>query len=32
MDWAHVLQHSRIVVDTRNVTAGLNGKARIVRL
>ncbi|MFN3974830.1 MAG: nucleotide sugar dehydrogenase [Dehalococcoidia bacterium] len=32
-DWEWVVKHSRLVVDTRNATAGLNGgRASIVRL
>lgn len=31
-DWSHVLAHSRLVVDTRHVTVGLGGSARVVTL
>lgn len=31
-NWQQVLDHSKVVVDTRNVTQKLNGKARIVPL
>lgn len=31
-DWQHVLDHSRIVVDTRNATNGRSGKATVVML
>jgi UDP-N-acetyl-D-glucosamine dehydrogenase len=31
-DWQHVLDHSAIVVDTRNATSGRYGKARVVTL
>lgn len=31
-DWQHVLDHSKIVVDTRNATNGCKGKAIIVPL
>lgn len=31
-DWQHVVDHSKIVVDTRHATAGCNGKARVVML
>jgi UDP-N-acetyl-D-glucosamine dehydrogenase len=30
--WPMVLEHARLVVDTRNATAGLRGRARIVGL
>jgi UDP-N-acetyl-D-glucosamine dehydrogenase len=32
IDWAQVVQHSRLVVDTRHVTTAQAGGARIVRL
>lgn len=31
-DWQHVLDHSKLVVDTRNATAGMQGAARIESL
>ena len=31
-DWQHVLDHSKLVVDTRNATAGKRGAARIEAL
>jgi UDP-N-acetyl-D-glucosamine dehydrogenase len=31
-DWQHVLDHSKLVVDTRNATAGRRGAARIESL
>lgn len=31
-DWQHVLDHSALVVDTRNAANGLNGRARVVSL
>ncbi|MCU0511318.1 MAG: nucleotide sugar dehydrogenase [Anaerolineae bacterium] len=31
-DWQHVTQHSRLIVDTRHVTVGLAGSARVVTL
>ncbi|MFN8378448.1 MAG: nucleotide sugar dehydrogenase [Anaerolineae bacterium] len=31
-DWQHVLDHSKLVVDTRNATAGKQGAARIETL
>jgi UDP-N-acetyl-D-glucosamine dehydrogenase len=31
-DWQHVVDHSRVVVDTRNATKGYTGKARVVSL
>jgi UDP-N-acetyl-D-glucosamine dehydrogenase len=31
-DWQHVVDHSKIVVDTRHATAGCNGKAQVVML
>ena len=31
-DWQHVLDHSKIVVDTRHATAKINGNARVVML
>jgi UDP-N-acetyl-D-glucosamine dehydrogenase len=31
-DWQHVLDHSRLVVDSRNATAKFKGRARVVRL
>ncbi len=31
-DWQHVLDHSRVVVDTRHVTSPRTGKARVVLL
>jgi UDP-N-acetyl-D-glucosamine dehydrogenase len=31
-DWQHVLDHSKLVVDTRNATAGKQGAARIEAL
>jgi len=31
-DWSHVVQHSRLIVDTRHVTKGLAGGARVVSL
>lgn len=31
-DWQEIVDHSTLIVDTRNATAGLSGKARIVSL
>jgi UDP-N-acetyl-D-glucosamine dehydrogenase len=31
-DWQHVLDHSQLVVDTRHVTTGRAGRARVVML
>ena len=31
-DWRHVVQHSKLIVDTRHVTKGLAGQARVVSL
>jgi UDP-N-acetyl-D-glucosamine dehydrogenase len=31
-DWQHILDHSRLVVDTRNATHAYGGKARVVSL
>jgi len=31
-NWSHVVQHSRLIVDTRHVTKGLAGGARVVSL
>ncbi len=31
-DWRHVVEHSRLIVDTRNVAANVVGQARIVGL
>ena len=31
-DWEWVLKHARLVVDTRNATAGADGRARVVGL
>ncbi|MAS37333.1 MAG: UDP-N-acetyl-D-glucosamine dehydrogenase [Anaerolineaceae bacterium] len=31
-DWQHVLDHSKLVIDTRNATQNLTGKARVVSL
>ncbi len=31
-DWQHVLDHSRLVVDTRHATAARTGRARVVSL
>ncbi|MCS6836190.1 MAG: nucleotide sugar dehydrogenase [Anaerolineae bacterium] len=31
-DWQHVVQHSKLIVDTRHVTKGLAGSARVVSL
>ncbi len=31
-DWQYILDHSHLVIDTRNATRGLVGKARIVTL
>jgi UDP-N-acetyl-D-glucosamine dehydrogenase len=31
-DWAHVLENSRLIVDTRNASGKLTGKARIIGL
>ncbi|MGQ9583967.1 MAG: nucleotide sugar dehydrogenase [Anaerolineae bacterium] len=31
-DWTWVLSHARLVVDTRNATGGLRGRARLVKL
>ncbi len=31
-DWQHVLDHSKLIVDTRNATAKRSGKARVVSL
>ena len=31
-NWEHVVQHSRLIVDTRNVTSIVVGQARIVGL
>ncbi|MBL8153337.1 MAG: nucleotide sugar dehydrogenase [Anaerolineae bacterium] len=32
IDYQHVVDHTRLVVDTRNVTAALKGRARVARL
>ncbi len=32
IDYQHVLDHARVVVDTRNVTASLKGRARVALL
>jgi UDP-N-acetyl-D-glucosamine dehydrogenase len=31
-DWAEVVAHSRLIVDTRNATKNLNGSARVIGL
>ena len=31
-DWADILNHTNLVVDTRNATVGLNGLARVVKI
>jgi UDP-N-acetyl-D-glucosamine dehydrogenase len=31
-DWSHILQHSRLVIDTRGVTRRTQGSARVVTL
>jgi UDP-N-acetyl-D-mannosaminuronate dehydrogenase len=31
-DWQHVLDHSKLVVDSRNATARNKGRARVVTL
>jgi UDP-N-acetyl-D-glucosamine dehydrogenase len=31
-DWQHVLDHSKLVVDTRNATKSASGKARVVSI
>ena len=31
-DYDFILKHAKLVVDTRNATAGHSGKARVVRL
>jgi UDP-N-acetyl-D-glucosamine dehydrogenase len=31
-DWQHVLDHSKLVVDTRNAARNLSGKARVVSI
>jgi UDP-N-acetyl-D-glucosamine dehydrogenase len=31
-DWQHVVDHSRLIVDTRHATAGKPGKARVISL
>ncbi len=31
-DWAHVLEHSRLIVDTRHATAKRSGRARVISL
>lgn len=31
-DWVHVIEHSRLVVDTRNALGKLTGKARVIGL
>jgi UDP-N-acetyl-D-glucosamine dehydrogenase len=31
-DWQHVLDHSKLIVDTRNATGGKSGRARVVSL
>lgn len=31
-DWRRILDHSKVVVDTRHVTAGIKGKAKVVSL
>ncbi len=31
-DWAHVVTHSRLIIDTRNALGQLTGKARIIGL
>ena len=32
VDYARILQHASLVVDSRNATAGLSGSARVIRL
>jgi len=32
VDYAQILQHASLVVDSRNATAGLSGNARVIRL
>jgi UDP-N-acetyl-D-glucosamine dehydrogenase len=31
-DWQHVLDHSKLVVDTRNAANGISGRARVVSI
>ena len=31
-DWQHIVDHSKLVVDTRNALAGVSGNARVVTL
>lgn len=31
-DWQHVVDHSRLIVDTRHATAGKSGKARVISI
>lgn len=31
-DWQHVVDHSRLIVDTRNATGGVRGAARVISL
>ena len=31
-DWTDILNHTNLVVDTRNATVGLNGLARVVKI
>jgi UDP-N-acetyl-D-glucosamine dehydrogenase len=31
-DWQHIVDQSKLVVDTRNALAGVSGKARVVTL
>ncbi len=31
-DWQHVVDHSRLIVDTRNATSGVRGPARVISL
>ena len=31
-DWQHVVDHSRVIVDTRHAAVSLNGKARVISL
>jgi UDP-N-acetyl-D-glucosamine dehydrogenase len=31
-DWQHVVDHSRLIVDTRHATAGRGGKARVISI
>jgi UDP-N-acetyl-D-glucosamine dehydrogenase len=30
-DWELILRHARLIVDTRNATAGVPGMARVVK-